>query len=537
MSREQKKIVKSSAYHLLINYSVFFIGIINTFFIARLVSPEEWGILIFAVSFIGVVSYFCYLLPPGAEGTLQFYIPQLKNGNSYRKNEVRYFIFHIYKIRLFLVIVIFLIYLFIIHLLNLDEIYLIPIIIMSPTLILVVFENLNTSLLLAFLKFKKMFIVYFINILTYTLCNMLIFILNRNNPIEYIAWSYVISCFISFIISIIFTIPLIPRKDRNLPQVGKLEKKNYYEVHKKYGLYLFLSGITPQIIGGIFINFLYLIFGLVVFLTYLLICENIAKLSATFSGAAKSAYISIFSGMNWKENLEDYKKAFYQLNKYQQLIACIIVGTLFFFIELLIIIIYTEIYLVILIGVQFFLFTAFTRVIARNLRIITQSTNRTKIDFIVVLVQSIGELISVIFIILFVLGFITLLLFFFILRFLMIILIIHLINRKSEINLSYYKIFKPFLVFLLSLLIAFPFYLFFNFNLFLEIQLLNLFFNCLINTLVFYFIFYIIILISRFITKEEFNQILSIIPILGSDFWLIRKIAKLIEKLLPSRKA
>jgi len=159
MSKEQKKIVKSSAYHLLINYSVFFIGIINTFFIARLVSPEEWGILIFAVSFIGVVSYFCYILPPGAEGTLQFYIPQLKNGNFNRKNEIRHFIFHIYKIRLLLVIVIFLIYLFIIHLLNLDEIYLRTLIIMSPTLILVVFQNLNSSLLLAFLKFKKMFIV------------------------------------------------------------------------------------------------------------------------------------------------------------------------------------------------------------------------------------------------------------------------------------------------------------------------------------------------------------------------------------------
>ena len=346
---------------------------------------------------------------------------------------------------------------------------------------------------------------------------------------------YVLSSFITCIISIILVIPLIPRKDKTSAKASSLNDKSYSELHKKYGLYLVLSGIIPQIIGGLIITFLYVIFGVVVYLTYLMICNSVINLGEDFSGSSKSSYTSIFSRINREENLEDYKRLFYQLNKYIVLYLSIIVALLFFFIEIFIIIIYSEIYLIIIIGIQFYLISVFAQVIKKNLNIITMSTNRTKINFYTTLIQSLLSLLIVIIVLLF-FGFYTLLLLFFLIQFIMVFLVIFLINRKSNINLSYYKIFKPFLLFLISFLITLPFFLLIKFNLFPKMILLNSFFNGLFGFLIFFLIFYLIIFFSKSFTKEEFNQMLSMVPFLRSDIRLMRKTAKIIEKFLPSKR-
>ncbi len=167
--------------------------------------------------------------------------------------------------------------------------------------------------------------------------------------------------------------------------------------------------------------------------------------------------------------------------------------------------------------------------------------------------KSFGNLIGV-FIALRFFGFYTLVLFFLIMLFLQPLFGILLINRKLNIKLKIYRIFKPFIFFSISILISiliffynfnlFPFFynfnlfpFFYNFNLFPTIHLLNLFFNGLLKSVIFFFIFYLIIYFSKSITKEEFNSIINLIPILRMDRLLFRNIVKLIEKILPHQKS
>ena len=67
--------------------------------------------------------------------------------------------------------------------------------------------------------------------------------------------------------------------------------------------------------------------------------------------------------------------------------VCIIVGIMLFYIELYVAIIYSETYIIIIRSLQVFLFTAFAQVIVNNLRILTQSTNNTKINAEIAIIQ------------------------------------------------------------------------------------------------------------------------------------------------------
>lgn len=533
MSEEQKKIARSGTFNLLAIYITLFLGIATTFCIARLISPENWGILLFAFTIIATASYFCTLLPPSAEGTLQFYIPKLKmevNSN----NLIRHFILHIYKLRFCLIIVIFIIFHLIIQLLNFNELILQSlIVVISPMIILGIIQNLNISLLIAFQKFKKAFIINFLNITLYVLGILFIFLQDLNEPLILIAIVYVLSASVSCFVSIIFIIKIIPHKNVDSKITSSTNRIKYKNIHKNYGLFLTLSGAISSIIGSL-TAYLYLAFGVIEYITYLSICYALVKFAENFSGSSKSSYISIFSGINWKENLNEFRTLFYQINKYLLLSVSIITGILFFFMEVLILIIYTETYLIIILGVKLFLISAFARVIIRNLLIITQSTDKTRINLYLNIFQSFGNL-FVVYIALSFFGFYTLILFFFIIINLIPLFGIYLINRRSGLKLKTYLIFKPFLLFSFGLLLTSPFIFLINLSVFPNMVILNFFFNGLIKAIIFFFIFYLIIFFTKYLTKEEFNQIVNIIPILKNDKPLIQKIIRLIEKILPSQ--
>jgi len=533
LSKEQKKIARSGTLNLLAIYLTFFLGIANTFFIARLLSPEIWGILIFSLTFLASASFFCTLIPPSAEGTLQYYIPKFKREEN-DNNLIRHFIFHIYKLRFGIIIVVFIVFHITIQLLSFSELITQALIVLSPMIILGIIQNLNNSLLIAFQKFKKAFIVNLVNTALYFIGTMFIFFQNLNEPLILIVIIYVLSAAVSCGVSIFFIMSVIPHKTKDSKIENSMNKTKYLRIHTDYGLFLTISGVVSSIIGSL-LAFMYLYFGVIEYLTYVSICYTFLKFAANFSGSSKSVYIAIFSEIDWKENLSEFKTLFYQVNKYLLLSVSIIIGALFFFIQLAILIIYTETYLIIILSIQLFLISAFAGVINRNILIITQSTDRTRINLYLKTFQSFGNF-FVGFIALLFFDFFILILFFCIIMNLMPFLGIYLINRKSGFKLNIYLIFKPYLLFLISLLISTPFTWLINLNIFPELIELNLFINGLIRAIIFFFIFYLIIFFTKYFTREEFDQIIDIIPISKIKNPLIQKIVKLVGKILPSQK-
>jgi len=310
-------------------------------------------------------------------------------------------------------------------------------------------------------------------------------------------------------------------------------KSDFYYIHKKYGTYLLFADIFG-LLTGLIVNILFLEFKFIVFITYITICQISATSALLFSSSNPEAYVSIFSEIDYEKNNEMYQRLFYKLNKFLMIFVCIIVGIMLFYIEFYIVVIYSETYLVILRAIQLFLFTAFAQVIINNLKILTLSTNNTKINAEIEFIRMIITIMFTIIALLF-FDFFTLIIFYLLCSFFMTLITVYLINKQTELRIKFTFFFKPFMIFLISFIIVFPLNYFVNVDDF-DKAYINFFINGTIKFSVFALVFYIIFYFTKTITKKEFNDMLRIIPILNSKNAFIQKLVKRIEIFLPSEK-
>jgi len=534
MENIKKKFLQSTGYNLLTVYSGFFFGIFIIFFIARLITVEEWGYLIIAQSYIEIAIVICFFFPPAAESSVLYFIPKFEHKGDQYGNRLRELFFHFYKIRLISSVIIYLVFLLILNFLHFKfEIYQI-ILIISPSIIFNVIFNLNIGFFLALFKYKLIFLVNFINSFINTVLIISIFIFNFNNTLIYISYIILFCSFFTFLISTIFLIHLIFKKFKYNKYNSKSNKINFNKIHKNYGINLviesLLSRFTTLIIYLLFLNF-----KLVVFVTYFQICENIARIIMNFSVSNRNIYISIFSEIFLNAKKKMFKKSFYQLSKYILLFAFFIASLLFYFMDPYLLIIYSEKYLLISFSIKIFLFTTISRIFIRNLLIIAQSTNNTIINTIMAILRTTFILI-LIFIGLLFYNFTILVIFYNISLILLSISLFFLIQKKVRLNLNFLKLFKPILIFIISFIIS----IFISNYITLKLPYNNILIILLINStlklLIFLIIFYIIILTTKFITKQEFNQIIRTFGRINVNNKKIKFIIKIINFLLPSEK-
>ncbi len=531
MLKVQKKVAESSSFNLLTVYLTFFFSISNTFVLARLLTPEEWALLILVISFINIAIFLSNLFPPNAQETIMYYIPHLSI-NSNNQEVRRKFIIHVYKIRLISAFLILLLYLLITLLADFGTILFSMILIMSPMILCKVLIDLNDSVLYAFHKFKSVFFARILNPITVTTINFLIYFYKLDKPIFLISYAFLLGTIVSGIVSMILIISFISSKAK-----GELEgfdqKSEFYNIHRKYGTYLILADVFG-LLTGLIVNILFLEFEFVVFITYITICQISATSALLFSSSNPEAYISIFSEIDYEKNSEVYQNLFYKLNKFLMIFVCIIVGIMIFYIEFYIVVIYSEIYLVILRAIQLFLFMAFAQVIINNLMILTLSTNNTKINAEIEFIRMIITIVFTIIVLLY-FDFFTLIIFYLLCSFLMTFISVYLINKQTELQLNFVFFFKPFIIFLVSFIIVYPLNYLINIDYF-DKAYINFFINGTIKFSVFALVFYIIFYFTKTITKKEFNDMIKIIPILNSKNYLIRKLVQKIEIFLPSQK-
>lgn len=532
MQRIQKKVIESSTFDLLITYSGFILGIFNSYFIARLISPEDWGLLLMVLNIIKTIAFICNIFPPGAEGSLSYYIPSFKNKTENSNIEIRGFILHVLKIRFLSFLITFISFIIIINILGIGNILIILLFLLSPTLLFNTLQPLIIAIIRSNLKFKIAFYINSLNIIIYTTINFVIFVSNLKNPLFFIALASLVSGAISFILSIILVFPIIPKENSNKMKIIKFELKKYYKIHTEYGLHIILSGLIIQI-TTLLVNFIFLSYDAIVYITYLSISTNLVSQVMSFSGSNRVSMVPIFTELDYKNNPETYKKILYQITKYLILFLSIIVVALFYFMELFILIIYSEIYLVILTAVKISLFRAFMKLIIRNLLIISHSTNNTKINSELNLIDMIMTIIITLISLTF-FNFTTLILLLLFESIILTFIMIILVNKQVDIKLKLFNLFKPFLLFLLVFSFSYPISLLINFQ-FFDVNFFNLFLNSFIKVLIFLIMLYIVNYITKFITREEYSQLEKLIPILSSKKKFINNISTFIKKLLPTQ--
>ena len=534
MSDYYRKIAKSSSYNLLTVYLTFIFGILNTFIIARLLAPKEWALIIITLSFINTAIFFCKIFPPNAQDSIKYYIPHLDSEKEDTYEIKRRFIFHIYKIRLNALFVIFVVYLITVYMLHLTEILFKVIIIMAFMIVFIVIINLNNSILLAFQKFKIVFFITILNPIIYTTGNIFVFLLRLENPLFLVAYAYLAGSTISCVFSIIVFIFIMPVKKKK--QIGlKIEfRKIFYQIHRKYGLNLILAELF-SLLSSLIINFIFLITDNLEYITFVTICQISVISALGFSSSNPDSYVSIFSEIDYKKNPKEFFNNYNNLSIFLMIFNCIIIAIMQFFIIIYIAIIYSKNYLIIITFIQLYLFSAFAKMIINNFYILTLSTNHTKINAEITLIEMITQVIITMIALLF-FDFYFLILLYVVNSFILTFVMFYLIKR-SIINddLKLLNYFKPFLAFSIGFIVINVISLFLNFKIF-DKEYMNIILAGMIKIVIFLGILYFIIYTTHLISKEEFIKLVKIIPILNSKNYIIRIIVKIIEKTLPSER-
>ena len=112
---------------------------------------------------------------------------------------------------------------------------------------------------------------------------------------------------------------------------------------------------------------------------------------------------------------------------------------------------------------------------------------------------------------------------------------VYLINKQTGLRLNFAMFFKPFIIFIISFLIVFPLNYIVNIDIF-DKAYINFFINGTIKFSIFGLVFYVLFYFTRTITREEFDDMIKIIPILNSKNFLIQRIVKKIKIFLPSEQ-
>ena len=380
----KKKIFESSSLSAIFMNLSFIIGIFTTYLIVRLISPGEWAKILLAVSILNFSVFLCNFIPPGANSTLIYYIPQLLAENEKNEEELLNFVYYNYKNRLFFTVIIYILFFIIISMFNLEIQLFQVIIIISPLIFFNNFQNLNSSVLLAFQKFKRLFLINMLNVLVFAIFLFMIFIFQLEIPLILITFLNLLIGFSTFLMSFLSILPLINiKKIKNQKLNIKDYKQKFKDLNKKYGVKVIVFGIISQL-GGLILNFLFLNSGLIIYITYIAICERFISFVLNTSSSKQS--VSIFSEL-FAKSKSDFKLYFINFLKYSLLLSGVLVGLFFFFIEFFFELIFTETYFVIIFATQIYLLIIFPRIVLRCLDIITFSTNNIIISIQMTIMQ------------------------------------------------------------------------------------------------------------------------------------------------------
>jgi len=344
--KENRYLLRNTLFSFLTKSSILIFGITTSMLVARLISIEDWGLLILSISYISIITLITAFLPPALEYTVIYYIPKFKILKESRK--MKSFIKRAIILKLIFLIPIVLISIFtfpfviktLIVSLN-DNLLLLYI--LTPMIFILGFTPLLEGILRSFNMFKTIFFLTLIGYIVHVSLLFVCFYFFREVTIEIIAITNIIAIFIPFLLTIIIIV--IKLHAIKVTDEDNSSLKEFIKTSFEYGIPIsfgyFLTGFWTEIqIQGV---------------GYYDVPENVTgyKIGSNFSTYSDVLlgifYLPLFTALSRLKTLgkeNQIKRIFNLSNKFLVALLLLFSGIMFFIIDFFLFLIYSESYLV-----------------------------------------------------------------------------------------------------------------------------------------------------------------------------------------------
>ena len=342
---QYKTLAKNAFFSIFLSYSTYIFTLLTSFLLARMISREEWAILILATSIIGIFSIIVNFLPPGVIFSMNFYIPRYRAKNEPLK--LRNFILDAFCIRIIIILAIFFIAIIIFGLF--ESIYnvflnshIILLYILAPLIIIQNLDAFFMTFLIGFNLFKTNFILFLVKSGAKISPLIVIFFLFGTINIETIALINLISLVVPVIIELLIFIKKIPTVKSK--EGNGLTFKKFFKKVIGYGSFLRIENLVNSVWGEVQTVAIGT-FESSRWVTGNSISKNYTNSSSRFLSSLTNPLIYSLSSLDYKKDYDKIIRMFRTIFKYSSYMFLFIIGILFFLSDFFLGFIYGDEYL------------------------------------------------------------------------------------------------------------------------------------------------------------------------------------------------
>ncbi|MBY8981486.1 MAG: oligosaccharide flippase family protein [Candidatus Lokiarchaeota archaeon] len=340
-----KTLVKNTLFSIFLSYGTFIISLLTSYLFARMITRDEWGILILASSIIGIFSILVNFLPPGTIFAMNFYIPRYRANKELIK--LKHFILNTFYLRILGIVIIFSAAMIIFGIFNsnfaiflnnhLTLLYLLSLLIILSNL-----DSYFSAFLIGFNLFKINLLFFIIKAFSNLIPLLFYFFIFNNITIETIALINIISLILPLIAEFLIFIFKIPKIE------SEREKGlSFVKVIRKiiaYGSFLRIENLISdlwretqtQAIGG---------FESTEIVTGYNISRNYTHISNLFLSSITGPLIYSFSSLDYKEDYDKIMRMFKTILIYSLYLFLLLTGIFFFLSEFFLSFVYGNSYI------------------------------------------------------------------------------------------------------------------------------------------------------------------------------------------------
>ncbi len=379
LDQQYKLLAKNTLFSIFVSYGSYIFTIINSFLLARMISREDWGIFILAISLIGIFSLIINFIPPGLMFAMNFYIPRYRAKNKPAK--LRSFVLKAFYTRIIIITVMFLIALF--FFVYFESIYnvflknhIAVLYILTPLIIISSLDAFFSTFLIGFNLFKINLVFFVVKSITKITPIIVFFFLFNTIDIEIIALINLLSLIIPVILEFFIFYSKIPKGAPK--EEERLKFKKFIKKVIGYGGFLRFEGFlgslwkeTQTQAIGVFESSEWVIGNN--------ISRNYTNSSSLFLSSLTNPLIYSLSSLDYKENYNKIINMFQTIFKYSLYVFLFISGVLFFLSDFFLAFIYGDNYVEYSLLIKIMLISMVISIYPMLFSLLLRTTNKIKL--------------------------------------------------------------------------------------------------------------------------------------------------------------
>lgn len=348
---------RAAFFSILKTYGVIPINLITTYIVSRTLDENIWGIVLYSLALIAASQSILAFFPPSFDSFVTYKIPEyIIQGKKGKAKGIL-----LYGIRIKLIVGFFLMIIYIVIAIGLFDSkvsYAISLLIFLPKIFIGSISHVFASFLKALKRYKAFAIFNILNNSLILVGVLFLYSLSYDQTTSMYIYAFV--NVIGFLPSLTYKIIIIGRYFRGT----KTEKVEWAQIKKsiKFGLYYSVSGAFSQGYNQAYLGFINY-YGTPDFIVYNNICKNIINQAR---GAFALPTSAIYSDLEQTDQRKKLVTLFKQQIKLVNILICFIMGALFFFIRIYILVLYPPEYLEVVQVFQIFVFIIYFRIVLSN---------------------------------------------------------------------------------------------------------------------------------------------------------------------------